>query len=266
MIHYPITNKNPTMNSTSTAKGKDESSLCLTILQQAPYGVIVCDDQGEISFANQLAAFLLQQNNLAKHNLLSILESPIFRSAWEDLLSGEQNSIALPFSTNQTSPVQSNDNPRLSLQARLIKDPGNQQSRVLVFIEDLSNSETLDAADQYYTNSLENLVEEKSKELEFVQEQLILSEKKTAMIETAGAVAHELRQPMTTIIGTIDLLNTDKDIDENQHLNKRLKTIKKQCLRMAETIKQMEQLVEYKTRPYVNGSLIIDLEESSQNK
>ncbi|MCD6532779.1 MAG: hypothetical protein J7L25_01710, partial [Deltaproteobacteria bacterium] len=65
---------------------------------------------------------------------------------------------------------------------------------------------------------------------------------------------------------TIDLLNTDKDIDKNQYLNKRFKTIKKQCLRMAETIKQMEQLVEYKTRPYVNGSLIIDLEESSQNK
>jgi hypothetical protein len=35
---------------------------------------------------------------------------------------------------------------------------------------------------------------------------------------------------------------------------------------MAGIIKQMEQLVEYKTRPYVNGSLIVDLEESSQKK
>ena len=93
-----------------------------------------------------------------------------------------------------------------------------------------------------------------------------MSEKKAAMSETSGAVAHELRQPLTTIIGAIELLATDNTIANNPHLDKRFKTIQKQSLRMAEIIKQMEQLVEYKTRPYVNGSLIIDLEESSQNK
>ncbi|MEA1921797.1 MAG: histidine kinase dimerization/phospho-acceptor domain-containing protein [Pseudomonadota bacterium] len=248
------------MNSSSTTKGKDECNLCLTILEQAPYGIIVCDEQGEIIFANQLAAFLLQQNNLAEHNLLSTLELANFRSAWENLLSGEQNNITL-----RTSPSNDDGTP-LSLQVTLLKETRNQQNRVLIFIEDLSVSETLDAADQHYMNSLENLVDEKSKELEIVQEQLILSEKKTAMIETAGAVAHELRQPMTAIIGTIELLDLDDDIENNPHLSKRFKSIQRQCLRMAETIKQMEQLVEYKTRPYVNGSLIIDLGESSQSK
>ncbi len=261
-IYYPITNKNPTMNSVSTTKDTDECNLCLTILEHAPYGIIVCDEQGEIIFANQLASFLFQQNNLAEHNLISILELASCKGAWENLLSGEQNNITVRATPNTND----DDGPHLSLQAILLKESPNQQNRILIFIEDLSVSETLAAANQHYTNSLENLVDEKNKELEFVQEQLILSEKKAAMIETAGAVAHELRQPMTAIIGAIELLTLDKTIDDNQHLSKRFKTIQKQCLRMAETIKQMEQLVTYKTRPYVNGSLIIDLEESSQNK
>jgi len=252
------------MNSVLTENSRDECNLCLAILQQAPYGIVVCHEQGEITFANRLAAFLLQQENLSEGNLLGILKAvPNLKTAWENLLTGNQNTVTLPFSMDPD--FHNGEAPHLSLQATALKDIPDQTNRILVFIEDLSINETLVAADQHYTNSLENLVNEKNKELEFVQERLILSEKKAAMIETAGAVAHELRQPLTTIIGTIELLNTDNVIEENQRLNKRFKTIQKQCLRMAGIIKQMEQLVEYKTRPYVNGSLIIDLEKSSQD-
>lgn len=255
------------MNSASTDYSKVFLGLCPAILQRAPYGLIVCNEQGDISFANQLATFIFQQNNLIEGNLLSILRKTAnFKIIWESLLSGERKEATLTLSTNQNSPSNNKNDPHLSLQVSLLKETLNKENYFLVFIDDLSIGETLNAADQYYTDSLENLVEEKSKELDFVQEQLVLSEKKAAMIETAGAVAHELRQPMTAIIGTIELLNLDNDIENDTHLNKRLETIRTQCLRMAETIKQMEQLVEYKTRPYVNGSLIIDLEKSSQIK
>ena len=253
------------MNSVPKENSKDECNLFLSILQHAPYGIIVCDEQGEITFSNRLSTFLLQRDNLTESNLLCILAAiPNLENAWKILVAGERNNIALPFSIGRNT--HSHDAPNLSLQATVLKDTPNQKNLILVFIEDLSINETLDAANQHYTDSLENLVDEKSKELAFVQEQLILSEKKAAMIETAGAVAHELRQPMTTIIGTIELLNLDNAIEDSPHLGKQLTTIWKQCLRMAGIIKQMEQLVEYKTRPYVNGSLIIDLEESSQNK
>ena len=253
------------MNSVLIENSKDKYNLFLAILQHAPYGIIVCDEQGEITFSNRLATFLLQRNNLTKSNLLCILAAvPNLKKAWEILVTGDRNNIAIPFSIDQNT--HSHDVLNLSLQATILKDTPDKKNYVLVFIEDLSIIETLDAADQHYTDSLEYLVDEKSKELAFVQKQLILSEKKAAMIETAGAVAHELRQPMTTIIGTIELLNLNDTIGDSPRLNKQLKTIRKQCLKMAGIIKQMEQLVEYKTRPYINGSLIIDLEESSQSK
>ncbi len=253
------------MNSPSAENNQGKYKFFLEILQQAPYGIIVCDEQGGITFANQLASFMLQLDNLTDSNLLCILTAvPDLSETWESLLRGTRNNIALPFSIDKNT--QSGDILNLSLQASVFKESPDQKNRILIFIEDLSINETLDAANQHYTDSLENLVDEKSKELELIQKQLILSEKKAAMIETAGAIAHELRQPMTTIIGTIEMLDLDDAGDENPLNNKRLKTIRKQCLRMAEIIKQMEQLVEYKTRPYVNGSLIIDLEESSQGR
>ncbi len=113
---------------------------------------------------------------------------------------------------------------------------------------------------------LKKLVDEQSRELEKIHQRLILTEKKAAMIETAGAVAHELRQPMTTIIAIVELLNHNRELAELPEIDKRFQTIRGQCLRMAETIKQMESLMEYKTRDYVDGRLIIDLEESSQKK
>ena len=257
--------KIPTMNSNATQDCGNKNNLCLSILQQAPYGIIICSEPGEIIFANQLANFLLQQNNLTGDNLLDILQSEVkLPDVWVDLLAENQDRITIPFSVSSSK--HNSDVSNLSLQASRLKDTPDQKNHILIFIEDLSLNETLDAADQHYTDSLENLVDEKSKELEFVQERLILSEKKAAMIETAGAVAHELRQPMTTIIGTIELLEVDNTVKNLPQLNKRFKTIQKQCLRMAGIIKQMEELVEYKTRPYVNGSLIIDLEESSQKR
>ena len=263
--YYPIINKIPTMNSEENKNGTNDCNLCLAILQQAPYGIIVCNELGAITFANQLASFLLQQDNLTGNQLLdTLMPESNLQNAWENLLTGNRNRFTSPFSLSVAQPHE--DEPHLSLHASRLKETPDQKSHILIFIEDLSLNETLDAADQHYTNSLENLVDEKSKELEFIQERLILSEKKAAMIETAGAVAHELRQPMTTIIGTIELLEVDNTLESLPQLGKRFKTIQKQCLRMAGIIKQMEQLVEYKTRPYVNGSLIIDLEESSQKR
>lgn len=253
------------MNSVSAENNKCADNLCLAILEHAPYGIIVCDEQGEITFANHLASFLLQLDNLTNRNLLCILAAvPNLSNTWKSLLTGTRNNIALPFSTNKNT--HNDDAHHLSLQAKVFKETPDQKNRVLIFIEDLSIRETLGTADQHYTDSLENLVDEKSKELEHIQKQLILSEKKAAMIETSGAVAHELRQPLTTIIGTIEMLDSDDTFKNTPHLGRRFETIQKQCLRMAGIIKQMEQLVEYKTRPYVNGSLIIDLEESSQSK
>ncbi len=259
------------MNSTSTGNDQLDSSFNLTILKHAPYGIIACNRSGEIIFANQLAAFMLNEKKLRKKNLLQIMaDVPGFQKGWAKLQTEFHDQFAMPFSIRQESADVTPDNTgtevNLALRVTRFQNSSDQKSNTLIFIEDLSNYETLNVADRLYIDSLENLMNEKCKELELIHEQLIITEKKAAMIETAGAVAHELRQPMTTIIGTIDLLTSKQTIRENPNIEKRFKIIQKQCLRMAETIKQMEELVEYRTRQYIEDKLIIDLEESSQKK
>ncbi|MBN2706735.1 MAG: PAS domain-containing protein [Deltaproteobacteria bacterium] len=250
------------MNNRSVDHRCCSPEFCAAILQQAPYGVLVCSPDGVIDFANQLAAFLLQRQELCRHKLTELLsELPEIKHTWEKLLEDENFSTAIPMTIR---PAAGNPRESTHISLKFNRLVHGSELAILVFLEDLSANETLDFADQHYTDSLENLVDEKSRELEMVQEQLIMSEKKTAMIETAGAIAHELRQPMTAIIGITDLLNDDPALKQDAQLRKRLGIINKQCLRMAEIIKKMGRLVEYRTRPYIKGSVILDIEESSQ--
>jgi signal transduction histidine kinase len=243
--------------------------LCGAILDQAPYGIVVCRADGEITFANNLATFLLQCQAIG-NNLHTIISKNTgqknFAKNWQELLQNKRYTITLQFSLPESQ--HDNRNSQLSLHLTTLRGEFFDASiHVLAFIEDLSCKETLLLTDQHYTDSLEQLVNETSKELEEIQKQLIKSEKKAAMTETAGAIAHELRQPLTAVLGAIELINTvPRESAADGHLDKLLATIRKQCLRVADIIKKMEQLVVYKTRPYIKGQKILDLDESSQKQ
>ena len=78
-----------------------------------------------------------------------------------------------------------------------------------------------------------------------------------ALIELAGATAHEMRQPLAVVIGFSDLL---KDrIKNSEDVEEDLKIIKEQCLRMDDIIKKMLNITHYKTIEYTDGVRIIDL-------
>lgn len=78
-----------------------------------------------------------------------------------------------------------------------------------------------------------------------------------ALIELAGATAHEMRQPLAIIIGFADLLK-DK-VENSENVNEELKIIKEQCLRMDDIIKKMLNITHYKTIEYTDGVRILDL-------
>lgn len=78
-----------------------------------------------------------------------------------------------------------------------------------------------------------------------------------ALIELAGATAHEMRQPLAIIIGFSDLLR-DK-IERGENTEEDIKIIKEQCLRMDDIIKKMLNITHYKTIRYTDGLKILDL-------
>ncbi len=94
------------------------------------------------------------------------------------------------------------------------------------------------------------------------QERLLESEKKSLMMEVAGAAAHELNQPLTSVLTTAAFLRrvTAGSGDQPARL---IGTLEQEAERMAAIIRRLSKLTEYTTKSYVGRARIIDLERAS---
>lgn len=89
----------------------------------------------------------------------------------------------------------------------------------------------------------------------------IYREKLQAVLETAGAICHELNQPMMAISGNTELLmNT---LGGKNPLYPKIARIKAQVERMGAITQKLMGITRYETKDYVKGERIVDIEKSS---
>jgi signal transduction histidine kinase len=93
------------------------------------------------------------------------------------------------------------------------------------------------------------------------QEKLELREKQAVVAGIAGAAAHELNQPLTSIMGYTSLIRRQSDA-EAPHL-RALDVIEEETERMAEIVKKIGRITRFETKEYVGGANILDLERST---
>ena len=103
---------------------------------------------------------------------------------------------------------------------------------------------------------------EMARRLVEAQEKLIESEKKSAMMEVAGAAAHELNQPLTSVMTTLSLMRRLLR-DTGGRPVELLDTLEQESERMASIIRRLSKATEYTTKSYVGQARIIDLERAS---
>ena len=87
---------------------------------------------------------------------------------------------------------------------------------------------------------------------------MIASEKRSAATELAGATAHELNQPLTSVMGILELAILKAGEDED--LKARLERAYNQLERMAEIVRSLSRITRYRTKQYVEGVDILDLD------
>ncbi|MBI5186987.1 MAG: response regulator [Nitrospinae bacterium] len=121
------------------------------------------------------------------------------------------------------------------------------QKRGLMASLKKSNAELLETIDQ----------------LKKTQNELIDSKRMLALTEMAGAVAHEISNPLCAIVTNIEVLLkiAGKDHPHYKILNEVLKLLD----RVAKVMDNIRSIRSYKTKPYLNDYRIIDLEESAEN-
>jgi PAS domain S-box-containing protein len=94
------------------------------------------------------------------------------------------------------------------------------------------------------------------------QEKLAMSEKQAVAVELAGAAAHELNQPLTSVMGYTQVLM--RKLGPNDVHIPIVKTILDEADRMAAIVRKLGSLTRYETKSYVGGAQIIDLDRSTQ--
>lgn len=89
----------------------------------------------------------------------------------------------------------------------------------------------------------------------------IYREKLQAVLETAGAICHELNQPMMAISGHAELLMFT--LDPQDPVYPKIAKIKSQIERMGAITQKLMGITRYETRDYVKGERIVDIDKSS---
>ncbi len=90
----------------------------------------------------------------------------------------------------------------------------------------------------------------------------IQKERLQGALEMSGSVCHELNQPLQYVSGATEILLMD--LPEDDPLQETMRKIKSQVDRMGSITKKLMGITSYKTREYVGGRQIIDIDKASE--
>ncbi len=93
------------------------------------------------------------------------------------------------------------------------------------------------------------------------QEQILAQERQAIIAELAGAAAHELNQPLTSVMGYAELLK--RRLQPETGAYSAAEVIFNEAERMAEIVRKIGKITKYETKSYVGRARILDLDRSA---
>ena len=97
-------------------------------------------------------------------------------------------------------------------------------------------------------------------------DELIAEKRKTALIEMAAAVAHNLNQPLSGMVLNLQYIQTlfkKEEAGSFQEIDTKIETLIQLVDTMSGMIKKIGHITNYYTMPYVKDITIIDIDKSS---
>ncbi|MFZ9887955.1 MAG: histidine kinase dimerization/phospho-acceptor domain-containing protein, partial [Myxococcota bacterium] len=102
---------------------------------------------------------------------------------------------------------------------------------------------------------------EMEQRLSEAEEELMKTERARVAAELAGMAAHELNQPLTSVLGYAEMLRFR--VQEDARVSKVVETIYTQAERMAEIVRKIGNITRYETKVYGAKTMMMDLERST---
>jgi PAS domain S-box-containing protein len=163
-----------------------------SVVQNMGEGIIVLDEQGNITFTNPSADSLLgyETEELIGQHWTRIVPSNLQQEVDHALQGTHRFELEVLRQDKARVPVLVASSPRL--------DQGALTGSLWVFT-DITDRKRSEKALKEYSGRLEEMVEERTQELREAQEELMLKERLAILGQLAGGVSHELRNPLATI-------------------------------------------------------------------
>ncbi len=210
-------------------------------------GIIVTGSGGKVVLFNRGAEriFGKKADEVRDHALAEVLGDPALLKKLDDMLAGrmeedgrlETMRILVGHGDEEEVPV--------SVSASLFAGEG-QGPGIVISVRDLSDRARME----------ERLAQ--------AQEKLVETEKQVLIAELAGTTAHELNQPLTSIMGYSELLKRRMD-DEDPNVRS-VGIIMSEAERMADIVRKIGKITRYETKSYVGDSQILDLDRASEEE
>jgi signal transduction histidine kinase len=96
------------------------------------------------------------------------------------------------------------------------------------------------------------------------QEQIRNQERQAIIAELAGAAAHELNQPLTSVMGYAELLK--RRLVNDAASSNAADVIFNEAERMAEIVRKIGKITKYETKSYVGRARILDLDKATETE
>ncbi len=105
------------------------------------------------------------------------------------------------------------------------------------------------------------------RKLQQAQDQILAQERQAIVAELAGAAAHELNQPLTSVMAYAELLlrrlDPGPESREGDATTNAARVIFAQAERMAEIVRKIGKITKYETKSYVGRARILDLDKAA---
>ncbi len=105
---------------------------------------------------------------------------------------------------------------------------------------------------------------ELEQKLSSAEERLEESERNAVIVALAGTAAHELNQPLTSVMGYAELLK--RRLQPEDFAWRPVDIIYREAERMAEIVRKIGKITRYETKSYVGQARILDLDKASSNE
>ena len=210
-------------------------------------GIIVTDAKGEVVLFNRGAERIFNQKaeEVRGHALAILLGDPALLKKFDDMLAGRMDKEGRVEKVRTMVTGRDEEEVPVSISASLFAGEGLEPGIVLS-VRDLSDRARME----------ERLAQ--------AQEKLAETEKQALIAELAGTTAHELNQPLTSIMGYSELLKRRMEA-EDPNLRS-VDIIMSEAERMADIVRKIGKITRYETKSYVGDSQILDLDKASEEE